>query len=272
MSSIKDEARKEIESFILEKVENVITKRTETEPFVIEHFERESPFNSALVPKEIWIASKFERSFVTMMGQYIYEKIVEIIGKYSWGFSERNHHTRAFIYQEQITKIQNILSTLQHPNRNNNVGPNWTTECEDILSITSGNKTNIEVISDIYLLNAAENKQAFLELKAPKPNADQTKESKDKMFKLFCVNRESPYETYIYFALPYNPYLTRDRYNWPHPKRYFDMCNSPVVIMGKELWDFVGGEGTYEELVGLFQDIGIQTKQNILNRVINITY
>ena len=39
-----------------------------------------------------------------------------------------------------------------------------------------------------------------------------------------------------YYALPYNPYGTRENYNWSFPARWFDMKQDEVVLIGDEFW------------------------------------
>ena len=60
----------------------------------------------------------------------------------------------------------------------------------------------------------------------------------------------------VYYALPFNPYGERENYAHPHPKRWFDMINDEAVLMGKEFWDIVGGEGAYEAVIEIFKEVG----------------
>jgi hypothetical protein len=76
-------------------------------------------------------------------------------------------------------------------------------------------------------------------LKAPLPNSDQTKVSKEKILKLHCM--EPPLVDNAYFALPYNPYGSRENYSWSFPARWFDMKHDDVVLIGDEFWDTIGG-------------------------------
>ena len=41
----------------------------------------------------------------------------------------------------------------------------------------------------------------------------------------------------------------------------FDLKNQ--ILVGKEFWDFLGGEGTYETLLQIFEDVGIELKSEI---------
>ncbi len=45
-----------------------------------------------------------------------------------------------------------------------------------------------------------------------------------------------------FYALVYNPYGERKDYAWPFPKRWFDIDNDKSLLIGEELWDFLGGK------------------------------
>ena len=60
-----------------------------------------------------------------------------------------------------------------------------------------------------HKLRRRSGQQEFYEIKSSKPNSDQTKVSKEKMLKLVAANPANQ----VYFALPDNPYLTREAYD-----------------------------------------------------------
>lgn len=110
-------------------------------------------------------------------------------------------------------------------------------------------------------------KYAF-ELKAPLPNSDQTKVSKEKMLKLLAM-RERPVD-YAYYALVYNPYGSKSDYAWSYPKRWFNMTSDPCVLIGDELWDLLGGVGTYVGFVEEINRLGKEYKNLIYRDFLNI--
>ena len=79
------------------------------------------------------------------------------------------------------------------------------------------------------------------------PNSDQTKVSKEKMFKLYAMS-PCPIKA-AFYALPYNPYGKREHYSWPFTVRWFDMKTDKSVLIGDEFWDFLGGKGTYQMFI-----------------------
>ncbi|MFK3938002.1 TdeIII family type II restriction endonuclease [Alkalihalobacillus sp. NPDC078783] len=62
-------------------MERLINRRVNIEPFDEKEIEAKNPFGFRLVPVEVWKGSKFERSFVTILGQGIFEQIAKIIAE-----------------------------------------------------------------------------------------------------------------------------------------------------------------------------------------------
>lgn len=139
--------------------------------------------------------------------------------------------------------------------------PNWREELEYIKA-GQGNAIPVTVICDIYVHNPTTGKRYAFELKGPLPNSDQTKVSKEKMFKLLAM--ESAPVDGAYYALPYNPYGSRkEDYQWAFPMRWFNMRVDPSVLIGNEFWDFIGGSGTYANFVHEVNSLGKEYRERI---------
>jgi hypothetical protein len=61
-------------------------------------------------------------------------------------------------------------------------------------------------------------------------------------------------------AIPYNPYEPKDYTRWTM-RGMIDLKSELKV--GKEFWDFIGGIGTYEDLLGCFERVGIELRDEI---------
>ena len=57
----------------------------------------------------------------------------------------------------------------------------------------------------------------------------------------------------IYLGMYYNPYYPKPYERWTCLK-FFDKGND--FLIGKDFWDFLGGEGAYEELIKIYERIG----------------
>lgn len=63
--------------------------------------------------------------------------------------------------------------------------------------------------------------------------------------------------------MPYNPYGSRDQYEWSFPARWFNMKTDPVVLIGDEFWETVGGTGTYQSFISAVNEIGGEYRARI---------
>lgn len=63
--------------------------------------------------------------------------------------------------------------------------------------------------------------------------------------------REANIRTLI--AIPYNPYDPEPYERWTG-KGLFDY--EKELLVGKDFWDFLGGEGAYERLLAVFAEVG----------------
>lgn len=210
------------------------------------------PFHEALLSEEVIKASSFERSFSTSFGQGPVEQISKLLANDNGSYAERQKETQVNVYKGAEDQIERILSDLRSSIRN----PNWRRELQEVQAVDRGDTIVKRIISDLYIRK--DDKQIFISIKTVKPNLDQTEIAKRDMLLLKAYNPE--YQ--VYFGLYYNPGgpLASD-YNWNVPKRIFDMINDPCVLIGKEYWDLVGGEGAYEELLAVFAEVGKESLQ-----------
>jgi hypothetical protein len=236
------------------------------DPFIPEKHRAAKPLYAALVPEEIFKAAHFERRFVTPFGK-AWERLAVEVARAHFGQAQVQYTISGTVKAERLRRITEILNTLEHPRSGKErVRPSWERELNYVLQ-GDGERIPVSVLCDVYVSDL-EGQKFAVELKAPLPNSDQCKVSKEKLLKLFAME-ERPIEK-AFFALPYNPYGARDQYNWSFPARWFDMRHDPVVLIGDEFWDWVGGIGTYQVLVEAVNDLGAQYKDRIYKEFFGI--
>ena len=126
----------------------------------------------------------------------------------------------------------------------------------------------VTVTCDIYVSNQDTGEKYAFELKGPLPNSDQTKVSKEKMFKLLSM--DPPQVTGAYYALPYNPYGKKSDYKWSFPMRWFNMQLDKSVLIGDEFWDMLGGIGTYGIFIKEINLLGKEYRDRIYRDYLGI--
>jgi hypothetical protein len=262
-----DAVRTAIENVVRGLMDRVLQKVLIQEPFVPEKHHAQKPLYAALVPDEIFKGAHFERRFVTPFGN-AWEALAVAVATAAAGGAERNKEIAGKIKAERLRRITETLNRLEHPEQGQSrVKPDWKAELEYVLK-GRGEFIPATVVCDLFVedRNTAQ-KQAF-EIKAPLPNSDQTKVSKEKILKLYAME-PCPIDA-AYYALPYNPYGKREDYAWSFPMRWFDMKRDEVVLIGDEFWEKIGGKNAYRLLVETVNEIGGQYKDRIYREYLGI--
>ncbi len=262
----KKQVKNGINEVITELMDRVMDKVLHTDPFIKEEHHAKKPLYSALVPDEIFKGSHFERRFVTPFGG-VWEKLGKVVAQQYHGHCETGMHITGEIGKERLRRIQEVLNQLEHKKKINRKQPNWKEELEYILE-GDGDLIPTTVVCDIFIDSKKTNKKYAFEVKAPLPNSDQTKVSKEKMFKLLAM--QPPKVDFAFFALAYNPYGKKEDYNWQFPMRWFDMHNDESVLIGEEFWDLIGGTGTYDLFISEVNTLGKEYKEQIYREFLGI--
>lgn len=257
-------AIKEVVSKMMDKVmDNVLVK----DPFLKEKHHLARPLYAALVPDEIFKGSHFERRFVTPFGG-VWEKLAQVVAVEAHGNCSMGHNVSGFVGSESLRRIQEVLNKLEHnPKGVLKVKPDWKTELEYIKQ-GGGYPIPVNVTCDVFIHNEETNTKYAFELKAPLPNSDQTKVSKEKMFKLLAMNPKQV--DFAYYALVYNPFGRKEDYKWAFPMRWFNMQNDESVLIGDEFWELIGGEGTYNNFITEVNLLGQDYRERIYREFLEI--
>ena len=218
------------------------------------------PFHTALLSQEAVFWSAFERSFSTSFGQRVIEQIAKLVALSNGAENaERQVETNIEIdvaYEDDIHRyMQNLIA------HNPNAQRAWQPALAQIMAVpTSGQLVKIRVISDLWWRKNGVNN--YISLKTVKPNIDQTEIAKIDCLHLKIANPNCN----TYFGLPYNPY-GENKTDYAHnpPMGIFDFRNDPVVLIGQEMWDTIGGVGCYDELLDIAARVGAETREKIRN-------
>ncbi|RJQ14430.1 TdeIII family type II restriction endonuclease [Candidatus Parcubacteria bacterium] len=258
----------EIQSVIKSLMNRVMNKVLKEDPFIKEEHRSKRPLYAALVPDEIFKGSHFERRFVTPFGG-VWEKLAVVAAKAGLGFGELHYVILGGVNAERLRRISEVLNNLEHgTSGRQRIRPDWDVELKYVLEGKSEEVLPTTVICDVYAEDVKNNKKYAFELKAPLPNSDQTKVSKEKILKLYCM--EPPQIDEAFYALPYNPYGKKQDYAWSFPARWFNMKEDKPVLIGNEFWEKIGGEGTYQAFIDAVNEVGLEYKECIYRDFLGI--
>jgi hypothetical protein len=261
------EMKDAIQSVIKDLMDRVMTRVLVEDPFIKEKFHADKPLYAALVPDEIFKGSHFERRFVTPFGS-AWEDLAVATARLGLGHGEKGKNISGKVKSGRLSRISQVLNALEHPEINKGrTKPDWDAELAYILE-GQGEDIPVQVMCDVYAEDTEKKRKYVFELKAPLPNSDQTKVSKEKLLKLFSMEPIQVNEAF--YALPYNPYGKKENYSWSFPARWFNMKKDSVVLIGDEFWERKGGLGTYQAFIAAVNEIGQEYKERIYREFLGI--
>lgn len=223
--------------------------------------ESHRPFHTSLLSNDALFWSRFERSFSTSFGQRVIEKISRLAAL-SGGATDAGNQRPTIVNLTigQLSAIDHHIALM----RNGQLGrkANWLADLASVRDIPIVGPTSPHrVISDLWWVK--DGIDHFMSIKTVKPNIDQTAEAKRDLLKLAL---HSP-EARVYYGLYYNPYgMARSAYNHTPPMGIFDFHRDPVILIGKDYWETLGGVGFYEELLAICEEVGQETR-GLLNNL-----
>ncbi len=256
-----------IKGVISKMMDRVMDNVLVNDPFLKEKHHSSKPLYAALVPDEIFKGSHFERRFVTPFGG-VWEKLAQVVAIEAHGNCSMGHHVTGVVGDESLRRIQEVLNKLEHSAKGTEkVKPDWEKELKYIRQ-GGGKPIPVTVTCDVFIHNEETDTKYAFELKAPLPNSDQTKVSKEKMFKLLAMKPKQV--DYAYYALAYNPYGKKKDYRWTFPMRWFNMHQDESVLIGDEFWELIGGKGAYKNFIKEINLLGKEYRERIYREFLEI--
>lgn len=246
-----------------EKIVALLEKKIEDK---LRRYARETssmPFLTRLIQDSEKVAAySFIHSIATTLGMSIYEDVSKIIAEETADECFTKYDIGGVLSREQKSVIDDIVRKL----RNGEMKVNNGQEIKLVLgtSAKDGKAQKEGRIADFYMRRGG--KEHYFEIKTVKPNIDVFTKSKTKLLE-WVARRRSPIQ--VFLAFPYNPY---------HPQPYERFTEQGVLdrgkefLIGKEYWDFLGSENTFEELLALFDDVGKKFKQKIQDKIQEVAH
>ena len=218
------------------------------------------PFHAALLSEEALFWSRFERSFSTSFGQGFIESVSKLVCQ-AGGADEVEGQRGTFVTLTG-TQWETIEQVVRDSRTGKASGPiSWATDLNRVRSASAFNSTTDRrrVISDLWWKK--DGIEHFMSIKTVKPNLDQTAEAKRDLLKLAGEDESRK----VYLGLYYNPYGdARSDYAWSPPLRIFNMTTDDCVLIGREYWDTLGGDGTYESVLEIADEVGERIRPKLV--------
>jgi len=191
---------------------------------------------------------------LTPMGEarafyFTFEECARLIALQTYAVAERGYRASGTMPTAAAAKIEEIITRI-----NEGQTPDFPALIAEVLQVSGEEWVERPAIADLHLRDKAGH-EYFFEIKSPVPNKGQCLEVAERLLRIHAITQKNRPYVNAYFAMAYNPYGTRlEDYRHSFSLQYLDMQNQ--VLLGADFWSLVGGEGTYEELLEIYQEVG----------------
>lgn len=217
------------------------------------------PFHFRLLGKDRMALYSFIQSLNTSFGISIFEPVAVEIAKTR--FKEVGHQRKAEtkISSDAQKTIQELLDNLEAATSR----PNKEEEVAKIRAVCqSGDMKSVRKTDVDLYLKSYNDDIYYIDIKTAKPNKKEFQAYKrmllDWVGVVLAENPDAKIHTEI--CIPYNPYEPKPYQRWTMA----GMLDLDVELrVGKEFWDFLGGDGAYEEVLDCFEEVGIEMRDEI---------
>ncbi|MFV0389693.1 MAG: TdeIII family type II restriction endonuclease [Pyrinomonadaceae bacterium] len=217
------------------------------------------PFHTRLLGNDRLALYSFIHSLNTSFGTSVFEPVALAIAKPNFHEVDSQKVAGTIISQGAFQVIQEIITELSTAIRD----PNKLDEIARLRKVCQlGAMVDVKPTKVDVLIKSNMGELFLFDIKTAKPNAGSFKEFKRTLLEwVATVLAEKPdavVNTLI--AIPYNPYAPEPYNRWTM-RGMLDLDNELKVA--DEFWDYLGGEGTFEALLGCFEAVGIEMRQEI---------
>ena len=217
------------------------------------------PFHYRLLGKDRMALFSFIQSINTTFGTSIYEPVaIELAtGRYKRAASQVKPY--AWISSDAQTTIQEIMDELLSAERE----PDRNAELKRLRAVcqTGAMKKIKPRLIDIWLEDN-EKRLFLIDIKTVKPNIGSFIEYKRKMLEWVAreLASDSSLDVYAIIGIPFNPYEPKPYRRWTI-RGMLDIKYE--LLVAEELWNFIGGEGAYSDILDCFEEVGIELRPEI---------
>jgi len=218
------------------------------------------PFHTALLGKDRLALYQFIHSLNTNFGTTIFEPVGVELAKNQFEKVERQIDISCEISEEVLREIDIIIDSLIIASSQ----PNKFYEIERIKQkLFVGNFRKVKLTKvDLFCQNG--NNYYLFDIKTAKPNKGSFLEFKRTLLKWVAaiLTQKPNANIHTLIAIPYNPYYPKPYSRWTMAGM-LDLQNELKVA--EEFWDFLGGEGSYQNLLNIFEEVGVELRDEIDN-------
>lgn len=218
------------------------------------------PFHTRLLGKDRLALYSFIHSLSTNFGTSIFEPVAIALAAIKF----RQAKSRAVAGDSIAEPAQIVIQQIMDGLTTAQITPSKLSEIEQIRTACLGNPTRRKVKPtrvDVWL-EGQDNTLFLFDIKTAKPNAGSFKEFKRTLLEWVAaiLTEEPDRKVNTLIAIPYNPYAPEPYNRWTM-RGMLDLGEELKVA--EEFWDFLGGAGAYDDLLGCFERVGLEMRHEI---------
>jgi len=217
------------------------------------------PFHIRLLGKDRLALYSFIHSLSTNFGTAIFQPVAVALAEKRFKKAQPQVKAGNVISERAQLEIQRIMDNLTTAA----TAPNKPEEISAIRKVCQkGEMRKIKPTKIDVLLESKKGELYLIDIKTAKPNVGGFKEFKRTLLEwaatTLAANPKVEVNTLI--AIPYNPYEPKPYNRWTI-RGMLDLKNELKVA--QEFWNFLGGEGVYQDLLDCFERVGIELRPEI---------
>lgn len=241
------------------KIEEVITETIRAKLRNYSPETKHMPFHYRLVGRDRMALFSFIQSLNTTFGTSVFEPVAEALATLRFQLVRKQYVIGNMISEHAQSEIERIINELTMSDSD----PNKAGEIERIRRVCNKEPmTKIRTVKVDLFVQGADGTVHLFDLKTAKPNISDFSNFKRTLLRWIAIYlaKNPGAEIASYIAIPYNPY---------HPKPYARWTLRGMLDLEQELkvaehlWDFLGGDGAYGELLDCFERAGLKLKDEL---------
>ena len=217
------------------------------------------PFHYRLLGKDRMALYSFIQSLNTTFGTSIFEPVAETLAKTRFVRVQSQYEVGNEISDDAQNEIQRIMNNLT----TGDTDPDKREEIQRIRAVCQNGQMNrLRTVKADLLVENDEGSLFLFDLKTVKPNKGDFEKFKKTLLDwcAIALAKNPDRDIHSFIAIPYNPYEPAPYKRWT-AKGMLDLKQELKVA--DKFWDFLGGDGAYQDLLDCFERVGLQLRPEI---------
>ena len=217
------------------------------------------PFHTRLLGKDRLALYSFIHSLNTNFGTTIFEPVAVAIASQKFKVAKHSVKAHTILSSDAQLEIESIMNALSAAT----TLPNKENEVERIRAVCQSGKLNtVKLTKQDVFLESHKGEIYLIDIKTAKPNKGGFQDLKRTLLKWCAVYLQENPKAVVHsiIAIPYNPYEPKPYERWTMSSM---MDVKKELLVAEDFWDFLGGKGTYTDLLDCFERAGIAMRAEI---------